>query len=68
MLALKDGEMALTETALGSDVEREILAHMGFTPKICPMLMTMPGGVFHPKWGGLRAALDKESRTGGLTG
>ena len=49
--------MTLVEIAPGVDVERDILAHMDFTPAVSPALRTMEPGLFRERWGGLGAFL-----------
>ena len=49
--------LELTEIAPGIDVERDVLAHMGFAP-IVRDVRTMDAGLFMPVWGGLAQALD----------
>jgi propionate CoA-transferase len=53
----KDGLM-LTEIAPGIDLEKDILAHMGFKPIISPRLKSMPEGIFRPVWGELKQELE----------
>lgn len=45
--------MMLTEIAPGMDVQRDILAHMDFTPQISPDLKTMDPRIFMPELMGL---------------
>ena len=45
--------MMLTEVAPGMDVQRDILAHMDFTPQISPDLKTMDPRIFMPELMGL---------------
>ncbi|SDD77886.1 propionate CoA-transferase [Massilia sp. PDC64] len=49
--------LELTEIAPGVDLERDVLAHMGFAP-IVRDVRTMDAGLFMPVWGGLAEALD----------
>jgi propionate CoA-transferase len=46
--------MTLIEIAPGIDLEKDILAHMGFKPRISTNLKEMPAGIFQPEWGQLR--------------
>ncbi len=48
--------LELTEIAPGIDLERDVLAHMGFAPLVRE-LRTMDARLFMPQWGGLKAAL-----------
>ncbi len=43
----KEG-LTLTELAPGADLERDILAHMEFAPRISPRLQPMPAEIFRP--------------------
>ena len=53
------GKMTLTEIAPGVELERDILAHMDFTPAISPVLKTMDPGLFQEHWGGLAQAMSR---------
>jgi propionate CoA-transferase len=55
---LQDGVVTLTEIAPGITLEKDILPHMSFTPRISPTLKLMPADIFLPKWGGLRKVLE----------
>lgn len=46
--------LELTEIAPGVDLERDVLAHMGFTP-IMRNVKRMDAGLFQENWGGLAA-------------
>jgi propionate CoA-transferase len=59
----EDGLM-LTEIAPGIDLEKDILAHMAFTPKISPELRLMPAGIFRTVWGGLQKELESIDSSG----
>jgi len=59
---LQDGHLTLIEIAPGADLKRDILAHMGFAPKISPALKPMAAEIFRPQWGGLRAILEAKQR------
>lgn len=54
VLELTDAGMTLTEIAPGLDVEKDVLAAMGFTPIISPQLREMPAELFQEIWGGLQ--------------
>ena len=56
---LLDGKMTLIEVAPGIDLERDILANMGFVPEISPDLKQMDSALFCETWGGLERALDR---------
>ncbi len=56
---LVDGKMTLIEIAPGIDLERDILAHMGFTPAIAPDMKTMDPAIFQERWGGLGKYLEE---------
>lgn len=43
---LTDEGMMLVEIAAGLDLERDILAKLGFTPRIAPALKKMPACIF----------------------
>jgi propionate CoA-transferase len=49
-----DGEVTLTEIAPGIDLEKDILAHMDFKPRIASDLKSMPAEIFYPEWGKLK--------------
>ncbi len=55
---LTDEGMVLLETAPGIDLEKDVLALMGFKPIISPNLKTMPGEIFQPKWGKLKGIIE----------
>jgi len=48
--------LELTEIAPGIDLERDVLAHMGFKP-IMKNVKTMDAGLFSAQWGGLAKAM-----------
>ena len=50
---LIDGAVTLIEVAPGIDVEKDVIAHMGFTPAVSDDLKTMDAALFQEKWGGL---------------
>jgi propionate CoA-transferase len=47
--------MLLIEIAPGMDLQRDILDQMAFEPLISSDLKSMPEGIFHEKWGGLKS-------------
>jgi propionate CoA-transferase len=57
---LQDGHLTLIEVAPGIDVQKDILAHMDFVPKMAAKIKSMPVEIFKPKWGGLRALLQSK--------
>ena len=59
---LIDGKMTLIEIAPGIDLERDILAHMDFTPAIAPELKTMDPAIFQESWGGLGDYLERNQK------
>ena len=50
---LRQDGLELTEVAPGIDIERDVLAHMGFKPIINGQVKTMDPGIFSERWGGL---------------
>jgi propionate CoA-transferase len=55
---LINGEVTLVEIAPGVDLEKDILAQMGFKPRIAAGLKRMPQEIFYPKWGKLKHHLE----------
>ena len=58
VFALRDGQMTLIELAPGIDLQRDVLAQMNFAPVIASPLQSMPEGIFHEHWGGLREIIE----------
>lgn len=56
---LIDGKVTLVEIAPGIDMEKDVLAHMGFRPEISPDLKLMNPDIFQEKWGKLGDFLDE---------
>jgi propionate CoA-transferase len=56
---LREDGLELSEVAPGVDVERDILAHMDFRPRM-DRVKPMDAGLFQPHWGGLHAALHRQ--------
>jgi propionate CoA-transferase len=56
VFVLQPEGLELTEIAPGVDLERDVLAHMGFRPLIRDLKL-MDAALFQPHWGGLAAAL-----------
>ncbi len=54
------GVMTLIEIAPGIDLERDVLAHLAFTPAISADLAPMPAGIFRETWGELDSLLNPE--------
>lgn len=57
---IEEGELTLIEIAPGIDLEKDILAHMDFKPRISPNLKSMPVEIFQPKWGGLKEIIESK--------
>jgi propionate CoA-transferase len=57
---LIDGEVTLIEIAPGIDLEKDILAHMDFKPRISPNLKSMPEEIFSPEWGKLKQHIEEK--------
>ncbi|MGD0100709.1 MAG: CoA-transferase [Acidobacteriota bacterium] len=55
---LIDGELTLIEIAPGIDLEKDILAHMEFKPRIAADLKLMPQEIFYPEWGKLKQHIE----------
>lgn len=55
---LIDHKMTLIEIAPGIDLEKDVLAHMGFAPAISPELKLMDPALFEEQWGGLKAIME----------
>jgi propionate CoA-transferase len=59
---LVDGEVTLVEIAPGINLEKDILAHMDFKPRIAPDLKLMPEEIFYPEWGKLKQHIETKSQ------
>jgi propionate CoA-transferase len=59
---LIDGEVALVEIAPGIDLEKDILPHMDFKPRIAKDLKSMPEEIFHPTWGRLKEIVSAKKK------
>ncbi len=59
---LLDGQLALIEVAPGIDIQKDVLAHMDFVPKMAAKVNLMPAEIFKPKWGGLKALLQAKMK------
>ncbi len=57
---LIDHKLTVIEVAPGIDLEKDIIANMGFRPEISPYLKTMDPAIFCENWGGLKAHMCKE--------
>jgi propionate CoA-transferase len=55
---LIDGEVTLVEIAPGIQLEKDILAHMDFKPRISRELKSMPEEIFYPEWGKLKQHIE----------
>src|SRR5262249_1341861 len=51
--------LELIEIAPGLDAERDVIAHMGFRPRVATDLRVMDGGIFEPAKMGLAADVAK---------
>ena len=58
---LIDHKMTLIEIAPGIDLEKDVLANMGFRPEISPKLKTMDPAIFQETRGGLKAYIKEEN-------
>jgi len=58
VFTLEEGEMTLIEIAPGMDVEKDIIAHMDFRPRVSPNLKEMPREIFEPEWGILKQIIE----------
>ncbi|TEB05887.1 Acetate CoA-transferase YdiF [Pelotomaculum schinkii] len=56
----KEG-MTLIEIAPGSDLEKDVLAHMDIKPVLSPDLKLMPEGIFQPEWGQLKEIINQKT-------
>ncbi len=50
--------LELIEIAPGIDLDKDIIANMGFRPRISPDLKVMDACLFQEDWGGLKAIMD----------
>jgi len=57
---LIDHKVTIVEIAPGIDLEKDVIAAMGFRPEVSPELKLMDPALFCEKWGGLKAAICKE--------
>ena len=57
VLEIVDGEMTIVEIAPGVDLEKDILAHMGFKPKVADDLKLMDPALFQEEWDALPGIL-----------
>jgi len=53
VFSIEDGDLTLQEIAPGIDLERDILAHLDFAPKLASPLQTMDARLFAPAQMGL---------------
>lgn len=63
VFTLENEQMILIEIAPGVDLERDILAHMDFKPRISPQLKQMEKGIFQSQWGELRKCIEGHPKT-----
>ncbi|MDU0286894.1 fatty acid degradation protein FadX [Staphylococcus pseudintermedius] len=54
---LQEDGLTLIEVAPGLDIEQDIIAQMGFTPKISPQLKEVDPAMYQAKWGQLRQTI-----------
>ena len=59
---LIDGEVTLVEIAPGIDLEKDILGHMDFKPRIAADLKFMPQEIFYPDWGKLKQHIEAKGK------
>jgi propionate CoA-transferase len=59
---LIDGEVTLVEIAPGIDIDKDILAHMDYKPRIAKDLKTMPEEIFYPTWGRLKEIISAKKK------
>ncbi|MCR4673028.1 MAG: acyl CoA:acetate/3-ketoacid CoA transferase [Lachnospiraceae bacterium] len=57
---LIDHKMTLIEIAPGIDLEKDVLANLGFRPEISPDLKLMDSEIFNETWGGLGKYFEKK--------
>ncbi len=62
VFTLENGEVTLIEIAPGIDLEKDILAHMEFKPRIAADLKLMPQEIFYPEWGKLKQHLEAKKQ------
>lgn len=58
VFALENGEVTLIEIAPGIDLEKDILPHMDFIPRISLSLKVMDKELFQPVWGKLKKVIE----------
>jgi len=58
VFTLDENGLTLIEIAPGIDLEKDILAHMEFKPRISPDLKSMPEEIFYPEWGKLKQHIE----------
>ncbi len=63
VFTLEDGEVTLIEIAPGMDVEKDVIAHMDFRPRITPGLKEMPREIFEPQWGKLKQIMEEKANS-----
>jgi propionate CoA-transferase len=62
VFTISEGEVTLIEIAPGIDLEKDILAHMDFKPRISPDLKPMPADIFYPEWGKLKQIVEAKKK------
>ena len=63
VLRTVDGSLELTEIAPGIDLEKDVLQHMGFRPRIAPDLKRMDKRLFAPAVMNIRADIEAKAQS-----
>ena len=61
MLRAAEGGLEIIEIAPGIDLERDVLSHMGFKPKVSSQLKRMDRRLFCPEPMSLKADIDAKA-------
>ncbi len=62
VFGIGEGGLELIEIAPGLDAQRDVIAHMGFTPKVSPTLKPMDRRIFEPGLMGLGSLVRSKPR------